>query len=112
MRLTNHELIKSLNSEELASLLRSIVESEASEYMNWDKWLEASSPELIPNGTQILADIMTKTAAGLIVDRQTVPCVILADNIKLGGVRYYRIYEVDRKKITTVPQSQLEVTYI
>lgn len=110
--MTNHELIKTISAEELASLIRCIVDSEVSEYMNWDKWLEASSPELIPNGTQVLADIMTKTAAGLIVDRQTVPCVILEDNIKLGGIKYYRIYEVDRKKITTVPQSQLEVTYI
>lgn len=110
--MTNHELIRGMSADELASMLRLISDSEAREYMDWNKWLEAKDPELIPGGTQVLADILTRMADGTVVDRrETVPCVILADNIRICGTKYYRIYEVDKKRIITIPQSQVEVTY-
>lgn len=110
--MTNLDLIKIMAAEELASMLQIISKSESREYIDWNKWLAAEDPELIPGGTQVLADILTRTADGTIVDRrETVPCIILADNIKISGIKYYRIYEIDRKRIIVIPQSQVEVIY-
>lgn len=110
--MTNLELIRSMSKDEVASLLHLICESEARDYMDWSSWLDQNNPELVPIGTMVLADILVKTSTGFTVDRKTVPCVILDDDIKLCGTKYVRIYELDKKRISVIPSSHLDMTYV
>lgn len=109
--MNNLDLIRSMSKDELESLLDLISASETREYMDWGKWLEADNPELIPEGIHVLADILIKTSKGFVVDRKTVPCVIINDDVKLCGTRYVRIFDMEAKRICTVPKANLEIAY-
>lgn len=107
--MTNLARLHKMKSAELAELLSEMAASEALPYMDWASWLASDVPELIPDGTIVLADILAKTRDGRCITRTTVPCVILDDKVRRLGTRYCRIYDLTDNKVKLIPSDRLEV---
>lgn len=105
----NYELIQRMDEVDLALFLENLCKSEAAPYADFLSYLESNNTQLLPKGRKVRLVVYFKMGDGKIVGLTEFDAIILDDNVRMLGAKMYTIYNIEKDKVESIPEHQLEI---